>query len=63
MDLGKWPWSLVLEQYEATLRENAISEKVLLNLTAEDLKALGVSIVGHGRMLLDAIPAVAFNLR
>jgi len=36
-------------------RDNAITEKVLPNLTAEDLKDLGVSMVGHRRMLLDAI--------
>ena len=47
--------SLGLEQYEATFRENAINEKVLPNLTAEDLKDMGVNIVGHRRMLLDAI--------
>ena len=55
MDIGGWLRSLGLEQYEATFRENAINEKVLPNLTAEDLKDMGVSIVGHRRMLLDAI--------
>src|SRR5436305_1022064 len=46
MDLGGWLRSLGLEQYEATFRENAINEKVLPNLTAEDLKDMGVSVVG-----------------
>jgi hypothetical protein len=55
MDIGGWLRSLGLEQYEATFRENAINEKVLPNLTAEDLKDMGVGIVGHRRMLLDAI--------
>ena len=55
MDLGGWLRSLGLEQYEATFRDNAINEKVLPNLTAEDLKDMGVGIVGHRRMLLDAI--------
>jgi class 3 adenylate cyclase len=36
-------------------RDNDIDETVLPNLTAEDLKDLGVSIVGHRRKLLDAI--------
>ena len=36
-------------------RENEIDEKVLPNLTAEDLKDLGVDFVGHRRKLLDAI--------
>jgi class 3 adenylate cyclase/predicted ATPase len=55
MDIGGWLRSLGLEQYEATFRENAINEKVLPNLTAEDLKDLGIGIVGHRRTLLDAI--------
>ena len=55
MDLGDWLRNLGLEQYEATFRENAINEKVLPNLTAEDLKDMGVSVVGHRRVLLDAI--------
>jgi SAM (Sterile alpha motif) domain-containing protein len=33
---------LGLEQYEAAFRENAIDDTVLPNLTAEDLKDLGV---------------------
>src|SRR5215469_14504412 len=55
MDLGGWLRSLGLEQYEASFRENAIDDAVLLNLTAEDLKDLGVGLVGHRRKLLDAI--------
>ena len=55
MDIGGWLRSLGLEQYEATFRENEIDDKVLPNLTAEDLKDIGVGIVGHRRMLLDAI--------
>jgi len=58
MDLGGWLRRLGLEQYEAAFRENAISEKVLPSLTAEDLKDLGVGMVGHRRMLLDAIAAL-----
>jgi class 3 adenylate cyclase len=58
MDLGGWLRSLGLEQYEAAFRDNAINEKVLPRLTAEDLKDLGVVIVGHRRTLLDAIAAL-----
>ena len=36
-------------------RENEIDEKVLPNLTTQDLKDLGVNRVGHRRKLLDAI--------
>src|SRR5262249_31249361 len=55
MDLGNWLRSLGLGQYEAAFRENEIDDAILPTLTAEDLKDLGVSIVGHRRKLLDAI--------
>ena len=58
MDIGGWLRSLGLERYEAAFRENEINDKVLPNLTAEDLKDLGVDIVGHRRKLLDAIAAL-----
>jgi hypothetical protein len=55
IDVGAWLRGLGLGQYEATFRDNEIHEKVLPYLTAEDLKDLGVSIVGHRRILLNAI--------
>src|ERR1043165_6038525 len=58
MDVGGWLGKLGLGRYEAVFRENEIDETVLPNLTAEDLKDLGVSIVGHRRKLLDAITAL-----
>ncbi len=58
MNIGGWLRTLGLERYEAAFRENEINEKVLPNLTAEDLKDMGVSIVGHRRALLDAITAL-----
>ena len=55
MDVAAWLRSLGLERYEAAFRENEIDEKVLPRLTAEDLKDLGIAIVGHRRTMLDAI--------
>ena len=55
MDITAWLRSLSLERYEQAFRENEINESVLLKLTAEDLKELGVIAVGHRRILLDAI--------
>ena len=57
MDLGGWLRRLGLEKYEATFRENEIDDTVLPSLTADDLKDLGIGIVGHRRKLLDAIAA------
>ena len=55
MDLGGWLRSLGLERYETAFRENEIDDAILPNLTAEDLKELGVAALGHRRKLLDAI--------
>ena len=58
MDVRGWLRRLGLEQYEAVFRRNKIDDTVLPNLTAEDLKELGVGFVGHRRKLLDAIAAL-----
>ena len=58
MDVVVWLRSLGLRKYEAVFRDNEIDETVLPSLTAEDLKDLGVSTVGHRRKLLDAIAAL-----
>jgi class 3 adenylate cyclase len=58
MDVAVWLRSLGLEQYEAVFRENEINERVVPNLTQEDLKEIGVGPVGHRRMLLEAIAAL-----
>src|SRR5271155_4269326 len=55
MDVGLWLRGLGLGQYEAAFRENEIGGDILPNLTADDLKELGVTVVGHRRKLLTAI--------
>jgi predicted ATPase/class 3 adenylate cyclase len=55
MNIVVWLRSLGLEEYEATFRENEIDETILPNLTAEDLKDLGIGIVGHRRKILNAL--------
>jgi class 3 adenylate cyclase/predicted ATPase len=55
VDIAAWLHSLGLQQYEAAFRDNAIDAAVLPELTADDLKDLGVSLVGHRRRLLAAI--------
>ena len=58
MDLGGWLRSLGLGQYEANFRDNKIDADVLPQLTADDLKDIGVSAVGDRRRLLAAIAAL-----
>src|SRR5947209_343205 len=62
MDVADWLRKLGLEQYEPAFRANEVDERVLPSLTAEDLKDLGVSLVGHRRRLLDAIAALGSPL-
>src|SRR5713101_4056042 len=62
MDVAGWLRKLGLEQYEPAFRANEIDVRVLPSLTAEDLKDLGVGLVGHRRRLLDAIAALGSPL-
>jgi class 3 adenylate cyclase len=58
VDIMVWLRNLGLGKYEAAFRENDIDEAILPNLTAEDLKELGIASLGHRRKLLDAIAAL-----
>jgi predicted ATPase/class 3 adenylate cyclase len=49
---------LGLERYEQAFRDNDVDAKVLPQLTAEDLKDIGVTSVGHRRAMLAAIEAL-----
>ena len=59
MDVGGWLRSLGLGEYEGKFRDNKIDTDVLPQLTADDLKDIGVAAVGDRRRLLDAIAAWA----
>jgi hypothetical protein len=61
MDVADWLRALGLEQYKATFRENAVGVELLPDLTADDLKDLGVTLTGHRRQLLKAIAALRDN--
>ena len=58
MDIATWLRRLGLQQYEQAFRDNAIGAAVLPELTADDLKDLGVTLVWHRRKLLAAITAL-----
>src|SRR5580693_3729288 len=58
MDVAAWLQSLGLERYVPAFRDNDVDAEVLRRLTAEDLRELGVSSIGHRRRLLDAIAAL-----
>jgi hypothetical protein len=58
VDVAGWLRSLGLDRYEAAFRENGVTAELLPDLTGEDLKELGVVLVGHRRRLLNAIAAL-----
>jgi SAM domain (Sterile alpha motif) len=58
MDVRDFLRKLDLAQYEPAFRDNLIDSRVLPQLTADDLKDIGVTIVGHRRLMLGAIAAL-----
>ena len=58
MDIADWLRGLGLEKYAPAFDENAINWDVLSELTADDLKEIGVAAVGDRRRLLAAITAL-----
>jgi class 3 adenylate cyclase len=58
VNITAWLHGLGLQQYEKAFRENEIDATVLPELTAEDLRDIGVSLIGHRRKLLAAIAAL-----
>jgi len=58
MDVAEWLRGLGLEQYAPAFRDNDIDGEILLRLSAEDLRELGIASIGHRRRLLDAIAAL-----
>ena len=59
LNVTTWLNELGLGAYAPAFADNDIDAKTLPQLTAEDLKDIGVSSVGHRRQLLDAIAALA----
>jgi hypothetical protein len=55
VDIVAWLKELGLEQYQRAFLDNAIDADVLPTLTVDDLKDIGVTVVGHRRKLLNAI--------
>ena len=55
MDVGVWLRSLGLGRYEAAFRDNEVDGGVLPKLTVDDLRELGVAVVGHRRKIISAI--------
>ncbi len=63
VNIAAWLHDLGLQQYEQAFCDHAIDASVLPELTADDLRELGVSLVGHRRKLLAAIAALRGEVR
>ena len=57
-DIDQWLAALGLPQYTEPFRANHIDAALLGRLTADDLKDVGVTSLGHRMVLLDAIAAL-----
>jgi hypothetical protein len=58
MDVLAWLEGLGLAQYGEVFASNDIDGELLRDLTAEDLKELGIASLGHRKKLLAAIAAL-----
>jgi class 3 adenylate cyclase/predicted ATPase len=59
MDIASWLGNLGLDQYVQAFRDNDIDAETLPQLSAEDLKELGVASIGHRKKILQAVAALA----
>lgn len=62
-DVNEWLVSAQLSQYSASFIANEISGLVLLDLTLDDLDYMGVSILGHRKIILKSIEDLRKNKR
>jgi class 3 adenylate cyclase len=59
MDIADWLHRLGLDQYERVFRDNDVDTETLPGLTADDLRELGVTSLGHRKKLLSAIATLS----
>jgi class 3 adenylate cyclase len=62
VDIADWLRRLGLDQYESVFRDNDVDTETLPSLTADDLRELGVTSLGHRKKLLSAIAALSPTL-
>jgi class 3 adenylate cyclase/pimeloyl-ACP methyl ester carboxylesterase len=62
VDIADWLRRLGLDQYENVFRDNDVDTEMLPSLTADDLRELGVTSLGHRKKLLSAIAALSPTL-
>jgi class 3 adenylate cyclase/predicted ATPase len=55
VDIATWLRELGLERYLQAFQDNEVDARSLAHLTADDLKEMGVTAIGHRRLLLQGI--------
>ena len=58
MDIELWLNNLDLSEYISVFKEESIDMEVLLELTSDDLKEIGISKLGHRKIILKAISEI-----
>lgn len=61
LNVSAWLDNIGLSQYTDAFRDNDIDGDILIDLTADDLKELGIASLGHRKRLLAAIRTLAQN--
>lgn len=62
-DVSEWLSSAQLYQYAAAFIANEISGLILLDITLDDLDYMGISILGHRKIILKSIEDLRENKR
>ena len=60
-EVSQWLHRLRLDQYAELFAQNAITPPILAQLTDDDLKELGVKILGHRTLILSEIARMAIR--
>ena len=60
-DVCAWLQSMMLQQYCAVFTSNEITGPILLDISLEDLDYMGISILGHRKILLRGIEDLRKN--
>ena len=58
MDIELWLNNLDLSEYISVFKDESIDMEVLLELTSDDLKEIGISKLGHRKIILKAISEI-----
>jgi len=59
LDIEGWLRGMGLAQYVDLFRANDINGQLLVRLTGDDLKEIGIASLGHRKMLMEAIAAIS----